>query len=348
MHQSADRVQVEYWWGRWPEANVGVVTGAVSDLAVIDVDPRHDGETTLYALETTRDRLPPTLESDTGGGGRHLWFTIPGEAPPSADLGAGLELKAERGVIVAPPSRHYSGGLYRWREPIHEPVPLPDWVSALASGHGYRHDTPAEAPIRTSLEQEEFRELWARAGVQIGPGDGYYLCPFHEDHHPSLHIDAEGCRWYCFACHIGGGVGRLARRLGLTRPQVLRERLRGRVGRERALALAGDERVEVVGESFHQSELLGLTGGRRRYGGVDLEAVAELVPLEDDGIEVRIEDKPVGFLDQEDAERFDARIADALDLTGAATCRAAIRGGWDRGGDDLGLFGVTLYLPGDD
>ena len=37
------------------------------------------------------------------------------------------------------------------------------------------------------------------------------LCPFHDDHHPSLHVDSEACRWYCFGCRRGGGPGRLRR-----------------------------------------------------------------------------------------------------------------------------------------
>jgi Bifunctional DNA primase/polymerase, N-terminal len=33
--------EIERWWRRWPQANVGVVTGTVSDLVVLDIDPRH-------------------------------------------------------------------------------------------------------------------------------------------------------------------------------------------------------------------------------------------------------------------------------------------------------------------
>lgn len=32
------------WWGRWPAANVGIATGTVSSLLVLDVDPRHGGD----------------------------------------------------------------------------------------------------------------------------------------------------------------------------------------------------------------------------------------------------------------------------------------------------------------
>jgi DNA primase len=43
----------------------------------------------------------------------------------------------------------------------------------------------------------------------LEPGDQHYRCPFHPDQEPSLHIDAEGCRWFCFGCRRGGGLSRL-------------------------------------------------------------------------------------------------------------------------------------------
>jgi hypothetical protein len=343
MTQLADEELVQSWWERWPWSNVGVVTGSVSGVAVIDVDPRHDGDETLFELEAFWGRLPQTLESRTGGGGRHLWYAMPEGDLGSIDLGDGVELKAERGLVVAPPSRHASGRLYRWLDPDEDLAPLPTWVADLAHGHG---PTPrGEQPIRTTSEQREFRETWSRADVELRPGDHYYLCPFHDDHHPSLHIDADGCRWYCFACRMGGSTGALLRQLGghPERPPVTR--LRGPVGPRRPIALDGDSPVEVVGESFHQDELLGLTGGHRRFGGVDVETVVDLVPIEGDGIEVRVGDGVVGYLSSADAERLQGMISESIDLNGFASCRASIRGGWDRGGEDVGMFGVTLWLP---
>ena len=50
--------EVEGWFTRWPQANVGIVTGRVSGLVVIDVDARHGGETNLSRLETEHGALP--------------------------------------------------------------------------------------------------------------------------------------------------------------------------------------------------------------------------------------------------------------------------------------------------
>lgn len=345
--EPASEEQVQEWWRRWPDANVGVVTGRVSGVVVLDVDPRNGGDESLADLVAELGELPPTLTSRTGGGGRHTWFTAPPWPLPSVELAPGIDLKAESGMVVAPPSRHASGGAYVWADADSNVAELPDWVSHLV-----RHSVFADAatdpppPFRTSREQEDFASAWAEAGIELLPGDRYYLCPFHDDHHPSLHIDAEGCRWYCFGCRRGGGIGALRRLLGEPQPPPPRARLRGSLD-DGEVMLEGTGEVDVVGESDHQDEILELTGGRRRYGGVDVEAVASLHPRFE-GVEVRIHDQPVGYMAPADAARFTVVIEDSIAEEGRATCRARIRGGWDRGGDDVGLFGVILYLGEDE
>jgi hypothetical protein len=347
--------EIRAWWRRWPEANVGVVTGAVSRVVVLDVDPRSHGDDALAQLEGRWGTLPPTVETSSGGGGRHLWFATDHELP-SALLSPGLELKAERATVIVPPSLHASGGRYTWasgRDPGTKALaPLPDWVEALAHGDPEsrsRHPL-GEAPPRTTHEQEEFAAAWGRAGVDLRPGDRYYLCPFHEDTHPSLHVDSEGCRWFCFGCRRGGGIGRLLRLLGEPAAPVQRARRTGRVGVGAPVTLAGDVDVEAVGESTHQDELLTLSGGRRSFGGVDVEAVARLEldtedPFETVVVRVLVDGVRVGRLTLEDAAVYRAAIEEAQALHGAATCAARIRGGWDRGGGDVGPFGVVLRLP---
>ena len=348
---------VREWWRRWPDANIAVITGAVSGLAVLDLDPRSGGGRALAELEARWGPLPPTAEARTGGGGRHLWFDLAGAELPSAAPAPGLELKAEGGAVVAPPSLHASGRRYAWvegRAPWQlAPVPIPTWLASLAGGTqdpGEPRHPLADAPARTSAERQEFTDAWSRAGIDLHEGDRYYLCPFHEDHHPSLHIDADGCRWYCFGCRRGGGIGRLRGLLGEEAPVRTRPRLVGSLGQDEEITIPGAHPVDVVGESHHQDELLRLAGGARPYGGVDLEAVAELRPEPDnrfdpDAVEVRIRGARVGHLRHPDAVRLRPLIDESVARWGAATCRAAIRGGWDRGRGDVGALGVVLWLP---
>lgn len=355
MQSPATADEIRAWWEHWPDANVAVVTGSVSGVAVLDVDPRSGGDDALRALQERWGLMPVTVEARSGGGGVHLWFSLHDELP-SAVLTPGVELKAERGIVIVPPSVHASGRRYAWaagRDPDALALtPLPEWLEALALGDPdarARHPL-ADPPVRTTGEQEEFAAAWARAGVVLRAGDHYYLCPFHDDSHPSLHVDSEGCRWFCFGCRRGGGLGRLLRLLGEPSRPVGRARRRGNAGEPRQVTLEGEVEVEVVGESFHQDALLALSGGRRSFGGVDLDAVALLEldledPVETFVVHVAVDGACVGRLRLEDAAAYRNAIETTLAAHGTATCRARIRGGWDRGGEDVGAFGVVLFLP---
>ena len=125
QRRRADAAEIEAWFGRWPDANVGIVTGGVSGLVVVDIDPRHDGQASIERVQHEHGPLPRTVEAETGGGGRHLYFTHPGPALHNrVGVLPGLDLRADGGCVVAPPSRHPSGRRYRWL-PSHAPDELP-------------------------------------------------------------------------------------------------------------------------------------------------------------------------------------------------------------------------------
>jgi hypothetical protein len=124
---TADPETIERWWKEWPNANVGGATGKRTGRIVLDVDPRHDGEESLDALEAENEKLPRTAVSLTGGGGLHLVFRYPARArirSSSGKLGPGLDVKSDGGYVVLPPSRHVSGEEYRWNPECH-PVDTP-------------------------------------------------------------------------------------------------------------------------------------------------------------------------------------------------------------------------------
>jgi putative DNA primase/helicase len=103
--------------GRWfhdSPFNLGIVTGAASGVIALDIDPRHDGELTLAALEAKHGELPPTWRFLTGGGGEHILFRHPGHlvANSAGKLGPGIDVRGDGGYIVAPPSRHICGRPY--------------------------------------------------------------------------------------------------------------------------------------------------------------------------------------------------------------------------------------------
>jgi len=359
MVDAAGIEQVQRWWRRWPDANVGIVTGAVSGLVVLDVDPRHGGEESLAALEAEHGALPRTVESLTGGGGQHLYFRHPGASVPSRPIAPGLDLKGDGGLVVSPPSGHVSGRAYAWESgcaPGDVPIAnLPEWLQLMAHGPSSAtgSDTASRLmPVRTTSERAEFAELWAQVGIRLRAGDQTYLCPFHDDHHPSLHIDAEGCRFYCFGCGRGGGSGRLRRLVDApVRPNATDDEATGLSPPELAtvVTLSGADEVRVVGDAIHQDVLLDLTGGRRHYGGVRMETVAHLVPEPSNAddpaaVAVTIDGRSVGYLSRSDAARYRQEIAAAIERSGEAGCRATIVGGWEREHGDIGYFGVRLRL----
>lgn len=140
------------WSRNWPDAGVAVVTGSVSGLVVLDMDPRHGGDASLRALERAHGALPPTVEAITGGGGRHLYFAYPGRTVRNqVAVAPGIDLRGDGGYVVAPPSVHPSGRRYTWaagRAPDAVSLaPLPAWLlhevdAAARAGHppGYWRD----------------------------------------------------------------------------------------------------------------------------------------------------------------------------------------------------------------
>jgi hypothetical protein len=130
---TTDEDLIRRWWRRWRHANIGIVTGNVSGLVIVDIDPRHAGHLTFGDLEAEHGKFPDTVESLTGGGGRHLFYQYPGGniRISAQTLGPGIDIKADNAYVVAPPSRHASGQHYEWEVTSHPddiPVaPLPSW-----------------------------------------------------------------------------------------------------------------------------------------------------------------------------------------------------------------------------
>lgn len=124
------------WWEKWPDANVAVVTGASSGLVTLDVDPRNGGEESLNKL--LNDKRPPkTSTVSTGGGGIHFHFACPADGLKSrSSILPGLDIKANGGYVLMPPSVHRSGKRYGWAQGLGiEEVGLaamPQWLTELS------------------------------------------------------------------------------------------------------------------------------------------------------------------------------------------------------------------------
>ncbi len=103
---STSAEQIATWWTERPYDNIGVATGAVSGLLVIDVDAP-EAEIALAAFGA----LPPTPISITGKG-RHFLFQHPGAAfrTTVSKLANKIDTRGDGGYIVAAPSVHPDTG----------------------------------------------------------------------------------------------------------------------------------------------------------------------------------------------------------------------------------------------
>ena len=100
QHRHATENEVRDWFCTWPDANLGIVTEAISDLVVVDVDAKHGGDVCL-------------IHNKVG-------------------LAPGMDLRGDGGCVVAPPSLHKSGRNYAWigsRKPETTTLAsMPEWL----------------------------------------------------------------------------------------------------------------------------------------------------------------------------------------------------------------------------
>lgn len=141
--------QIRAWFSKWPNANLGIATGAGSCIVVLDVDPKNGGLESFTQLAQEID-LPPTLTAKTGSGGYHYYFQYPVSATihnSAGRLGHGLDIRAEGGFVVAPPSLHASGQRYEWSSnlPIAD---APQLIERLQRKNGERQPTMAVQVIQ--------------------------------------------------------------------------------------------------------------------------------------------------------------------------------------------------------
>lgn len=134
LDATTDAETIRQWFTTRPDANLAVATGP-SRLLVVDIDGPEGEETVEFLADNLSLTLPTTRASLTGrsNGGRHLWFTLPAGAPriPSraAALGPSVDIRADGGYVVAPPSIHATGSSYSWATPPGTPfATVPTWI----------------------------------------------------------------------------------------------------------------------------------------------------------------------------------------------------------------------------
>jgi Bifunctional DNA primase/polymerase, N-terminal/AAA domain len=135
---STEPDQIRSWWTQTPEANIGIATGAVSGISVLDEDVKDGagGDVTLAALLAEQGKsLEAHVRQTTWSGGRQYFFVYsPRSRQGAGCYGKGLDGRNDGGYVVAPPSI-VNGKKYEWVvKPLEGQgvtLPMPAWLLDL-------------------------------------------------------------------------------------------------------------------------------------------------------------------------------------------------------------------------
>lgn len=116
---TTDAAQIKAWWQKYPNANIGLATGSVSqNVFVIDLDIDEDrgidGYHSLEDWQREHGDFPETWTAITGRGGYHLYYRGNGKIKNRAGIIDGVDIRGNGGYVVAPPSIHKNGNRYEW------------------------------------------------------------------------------------------------------------------------------------------------------------------------------------------------------------------------------------------
>jgi len=133
--EKASPEQIKQWWKKWPNANVALITGAISaDLVVADAD-------SAAGLDKLNELIPEGLQfpmAATPGNGYHLFFVSKNGLGNAARFIKDCDFRAEGGYAILPPSKGLHGKSYYW-VPGHEllndliPPALPEAIQKALS-----------------------------------------------------------------------------------------------------------------------------------------------------------------------------------------------------------------------
>lgn len=105
----AKKSEVEEWFKKWPKANIGVITGLISGICIVDFDSKE-------AVEWGENKNILTTPLVKTSRGLHAYYRYPvtKTIKNSTDRSLKIDIRGEGGYAVLPPSTHDSGAKYEW------------------------------------------------------------------------------------------------------------------------------------------------------------------------------------------------------------------------------------------
>lgn len=193
---TTDEVVLQEWNRKFPDCNIGIATGHINNIFVVDVDGEQ-GLESLNRLELIYGKLDaPTVKT---GKGKHLYFQMPENIEikcSTSKIADHIDIRANGGYVVAPPSIHETGHQYTWENfTFNQDFPqAPSWLISLITNaekqtlpvsglleeissapQGQRNDTLYKRSIsliarakKEFLDMEEIKQNIINAAMQSG------------------------------------------------------------------------------------------------------------------------------------------------------------------------------------
>lgn len=171
VNDATTQAQIISRWQRdSPTANIGIATGKISGILVVDVDVKNNGFESLARLSKDYgSSITDTLTSDTGGGGLHLLYKHPDQIirNSTGQLAPGMDIRSCGGYIVGPPSVYVSGKKYVWRDRLYEPERIPDALLGAILESQSTKNTSIGTALPSSIKEGERDNTLFRYGASL-------------------------------------------------------------------------------------------------------------------------------------------------------------------------------------
>ena len=159
--QRATEEHVNHWWGeRHIGANIAIVTGAISDLTVLDIDT----EAGRRALDEATPDAWATPIVDTPSGGEHRYCKYKDGITNAVRFMEGCDIRSEGGYVIAPPSVN-GRGAWKWRQGCKisdlEISEIPDSIYSIINAFSFKGGVTlsGKTPNVTSVTRRDIRDI---------------------------------------------------------------------------------------------------------------------------------------------------------------------------------------------
>jgi putative DNA primase/helicase len=161
--------QLDHWHSTWPNANW---LASCTDLAVIDLDPKHEADPAQTLMEYGLAENPMTWTGEYDGErGMHVYCAGPTKTVSQTTSPiAGAEVRGEGTMVIIAGSLHHSGVRYEWADSVRpwddsfSESGLPRVPGAFTQEHDEYHEDEDYEPSKVLREGERNHGLTSYAG----------------------------------------------------------------------------------------------------------------------------------------------------------------------------------------